>query len=618
METRRKTPHSTLEQVCKRILPLRVFKFLFGPLSEFSVARRITGAVFGALSGAGLFFGLIYNIAMTTVQHIIVGCVFVGLCTLGGMFSSLFRCSVLLMFPSMIGSHGRTFLMVFVLHGLYQGPIANIQHNVQDVASSMGCNIDLQITHSKLMWRMLTEPYVEVVQEIVEDSEEFQNEAQNVSMQFQKVRDEVMGQYGFNSLGKESVHTANSTQEEYVAKTRARCDLMNPWCTEKIPVEGNFGQTFDKLNDSINRLAEHFTTNLVLEELEQQAVLGVNVLQDFSKELSREFQEKTAIAEKISGVINFLLSFTFITVFTSAFGYVRQYCRDILFDNVYITTYFRQIDARRIRAEKRHLLPLKKAERESLINPWRLSIHASELMPVIVGFLQVASLALFVCVLLAVDGILYNIFDLIRRHTFTTYSITSVQHADIVIGGDSMLARLLRKTIGAFNTSSNFDIESSNLDCLPQPHSLILSDYLRIFIPLLLMFLMCLLQVYSNRLRRREKKRILFLYNLQIQKRISFINRQCHRLRNPKQTFVMVLSGVLAPLKRVGCRLLWCCVCEGFVRQNQAVECSSVGCTMIYCQQCWTDLDNICCICYPRNQCAPQDSSYDSEVYYGC
>jgi len=38
-----------------------------------------------------------------------------------------------------------------------------------------------------------------------------------------------------------------------------------------------------------------------------------------------------------------------------------------------------------------------------------------------------------------------------------------VQHADIVIGGDSMLARLLRKTIGAFNTSSNLDVQSSNL-----------------------------------------------------------------------------------------------------------------------------------------------------------
>ncbi|XP_067304660.1 E3 ubiquitin-protein ligase DCST1 isoform X4 [Pseudorasbora parva] len=510
-ETRCKTPHSALEQVCKHILPAGVHRFLFGPLSEFPMVRRLTGAVFGTLSGVGLFFGLMHNIAMTAVQRVVVGCVFVGLCTLGGIFSSLFRCSVLLMFPSMIGSQGRTFLMVFVLHGLYQGPIANIQRNVQDVASSMGCHIDLQITHSKVMWRMLTEPYVQVVKEIVSDSEEFEKESQNVSKTFQKIRDEVMGRYGYDSLGKESVHTANSTQEEYVEKTRSRCDyvvqqgirrcqdwfsmkweecmktiqaplinhflcipmqfhflcnimrVMTPWCTEKIPVEGNFGQTFDKLNDSINRLAEHFTTNLVLKNLEQQSVLGVNVLQNFSKELSRVFQEKIVIAEKIAGVINFLLSFTFITVFTSAFGYVRQFCRDIHFDNVYITTYFRQIDARRIRAGKRHLLPLKKAEQESLINPRSLSIHPSELMPVIVGFLQVASLALFVCVLLAVDGILYNVFDLIRRHTFTTYSVTSVQHADIVIGGDSMLARLLRKTIGAFNISSNLDVQSSNL-----------------------------------------------------------------------------------------------------------------------------------------------------------
>ncbi|XP_057196736.1 E3 ubiquitin-protein ligase DCST1 [Triplophysa rosa] len=545
-----KAPHSTLEQLSKCILPPGVHGFLFGPMSDFPVIRRVIGAVFGALSGVGLFFGLIHNIAMTTVPRVVVGYVFVGLCILGGIFSPQFRCSVLLMFPSMLGSKGRTFLMIFVLHGLYQGPIANIQRNVQDVAFSMGCNIDLQITHSKVMWRMVTEPFVEVVQEIVNDSEEFQKEAQSVSRQFQKVRDEVMGQYGYDALGNGSVHTANSTQEEYVEKTMARCDyvvqqgigrchdwfsdkwdecmntiqaplinhflcvpmkfnflcdvmrVMTPWCTEKIPVEGNFGQTFDKLDYSINRLAEHFTTNAVFQKFEQQSVFGVNIIQDFSKELSRVFEEKAVIAERIAKVINILLSFTFITVFTSAFGYVRQFSRDICFDNVYITTYFRQIDARRTRAGKRHLLPLKKAERESLINPWSLSIHPSELMPVIVGFLQVVSLALFVCGLLAVDGILYNIFDLIRRHTFTQYSVTSVRQADIVIGGDSMLARLLRKTIGAFNTSSNLDVQTSNLHCLPQPHALNQSDYLWIFIPLLLMGVMCCLQVYTNRLRR--------------------------------------------------------------------------------------------------------------------
>ncbi|XP_055066164.2 E3 ubiquitin-protein ligase DCST1 isoform X1 [Misgurnus anguillicaudatus] len=670
-----KAPHTTLEQVSKCILPLTVHKFLFGPMSDCPVVRRVVGAGFGALSGTGLFFGLIYGIAMTTIPRVVVGCLFVGVCILGGIFSSLFRCSVLLMVPSMLGSKGRTFLMIFVLHRLYQGPIANIQHNVQDVAFSMGCNIDLQISHSKVMWRMVTEPFVDVVQEIAKDSVEFQKDAQNVSREFQKIRDEVMGQFGYDSFGKESVHTANSTQEEYVEKTMARCDyvvqegigrcqdwfnnkweecmntiqaplinhilcvpmtfhflcdvmrVMSPWCTEKIPVEGNFGQTFDKLNYSINRLAEHFTTNVVYQKLEQQSVLGVNILQDFSKELRRVFEEKAVIAKRIAEVIRILLSLTFITVFTSAFGYVHQYCRDIRFDNVYITTYFRQIDARRMRADKRYLLPLKKAEQESLINPWSLSIHPSELMPVIMGFMQVVSLALFVCVLLAVDGILYNIFDLIRRHTFTEYSVTSVQHADIVIGGDSMLAKLLRKTIGAFNSSSNLDVQSSNLHCLPQPHALEQSNYLWIFTPLLLMGLMCCLQVYTNRLRRvittfyfpkREKRRILFLYNLMIQKRLFFINRQRKRLRNRKQSFKTVQSVLFAPLMRVGCRLRWCWVCDGFVRQNQAVECGSAGCTIIYCQQCWRDLGSICYGCCPQNQCEPQESDSDSDVYYGC
>lgn len=45
-----------------------------------------------------------------------------------------------------------------------------------------------------------------------------------MSRQFQGIQDEVMGQYGYDSLGNRSVHTANSTQEEYVEKTMARCD----------------------------------------------------------------------------------------------------------------------------------------------------------------------------------------------------------------------------------------------------------------------------------------------------------------------------------------------------------------------------------------------------------
>ncbi|KAK6276797.1 hypothetical protein J4Q44_G00392100 [Coregonus suidteri] len=62
---------------------------------------------------------------------------------------------------------------------------------------------------------------------------------------------------------------------------------------------------------------------------------------------------------------------------------------------------------------------------------------------------------------------------------------------------------------------------------------------------------------------RREKRRTLFLYNLQIQRRISYTKRQRTRLMQLGIGEKTVLSGVLSRLERLGCRLRWCCVCVG-------------------------------------------------------
>ncbi|XP_034722086.1 E3 ubiquitin-protein ligase DCST1, partial [Etheostoma cragini] len=86
--------------------------------------------------------------------------------------------------------------------------------------------------------------------------------------------------------------------------------------------------------------------------------------------------------KQLNTILHHLLSVTFITMFTQAFGYLRQYRRDVRFDNVYITTYFRQIDARRRRAGKRFLLPLKRSERKKMIEPCGLKIHPEELKQV--------------------------------------------------------------------------------------------------------------------------------------------------------------------------------------------------------------------------------------------
>lgn len=56
----------------------------------------------------------------------------------------------------------------------------------------------------------------------------------------------------------------------------------------------------------------------LLQKLDQQSVHGVTALQEeFRKELVRSFREKSDVVEQIAKTVQILLSFTFITVFTS-------------------------------------------------------------------------------------------------------------------------------------------------------------------------------------------------------------------------------------------------------------------------------------------------------------
>ena len=48
-------------------------------------------------------------------------CVRAALCVVGGVVSSSFRASVLMMFPSMLGSRGRRYLVVYTLSALFSG-----------------------------------------------------------------------------------------------------------------------------------------------------------------------------------------------------------------------------------------------------------------------------------------------------------------------------------------------------------------------------------------------------------------------------------------------------------------------------------------------------------------
>uniref|UniRef100_A0A665TFC1 Uncharacterized protein n=1 Tax=Echeneis naucrates TaxID=173247 RepID=A0A665TFC1_ECHNA len=144
---------------------------------------------------------------------------------MGGALSSSLRCSVLLMFPSMVGSRGRAYMMLFILSVLYRGPVSNIQRNVETAALSLSCNLDLQVHHSKLLWRDAITPFLRITQELmVKHTDKLEAEALDVSRKFQSIRDEVVLQYGYERFRPQHKESGNSTQQQFTTKTMMQCD----------------------------------------------------------------------------------------------------------------------------------------------------------------------------------------------------------------------------------------------------------------------------------------------------------------------------------------------------------------------------------------------------------
>ncbi|MGH0157588.1 UNVERIFIED_CONTAM: hypothetical protein FKN15_042292 [Acipenser sinensis] len=224
--TNRKAPRTTLHRVCTRVLPRCATRFLFSGPKEFPVTKFMMGMGFGALFGIVLYYGLVHKLSMYEEHKIYIVYALIGVCALGWGFSSQFRCSILLIAPNMLGAEGRAYTMVFVLAGLYHGPITNINNNVQDVAYSMGCTVEMQVNHSKQMWRVMMDPFKQMVHDMVEGKKDFEKESKDVQTKFSMINEQVMGEYGYSNLNSEAVKKEKTTQERFDIKTKLRCEYV--------------------------------------------------------------------------------------------------------------------------------------------------------------------------------------------------------------------------------------------------------------------------------------------------------------------------------------------------------------------------------------------------------
>nr|XP_033781337.1 E3 ubiquitin-protein ligase DCST1 [Geotrypetes seraphini] len=686
-----KLPNTSLKRALTFLLPSFCVRYLWSDATEFRYSKFFLGAGFGGLIAIGLYYALVDPMSLYESHKIRLLYGLFGIFAVGWGLSLHFRCVSLLLIPQILSKEGRAYLLVYVLASIYAGPVTNLQSNLDSVVKSVGCTVELQINHTKEMWRVATAPFRKVIEDLVRGGKNFNTEVKNVSNKFTAVRDMVTSEDGFD-LSKEKEEERKvverrtmkkktpvlSTQKMFELKTKMRCEyvvegaiqrchawfdkkydnclrtifiplishllclpmrfkflcyltrLMTKWCKDRIPVAGNFGQTYDKINKSVINLTQSFTTEVSIRKKEQSMFVGVNISK---AKLSDDIQEAIDIRKsrfnRVVAVIQVLVSCSFIFLFCSAFSYANKYNVDICHDNIYITTYFKQIDARRKKQKKRTLLPLRNGEISGFIFPLSPKVQGPEVMSTVLSLIQTLPLAMLLFILCGTDYILFKLFNLIRKHSFIEYAFSSRHHLEVDVGGAGLLAKLLRGTIGALNTSSEMIVESNNLHCLPKSHAMSSKDYLLACLPMGCLFLLSFIQVYVCRLRRavasfyfpkREKRRVLFLYNETMRKRISFISFQRKRIMRRARMSNLVARGMVGnlyhyfPFLRRFLRRR-CMVCDRAQSKTSWV-CKTSSCGAVYCASCWRDMKRFCFACMPYEGFISADSDSEQDPRY--
>ncbi|KAM6037721.1 E3 ubiquitin-protein ligase DCST1 isoform 2-T2 [Theristicus caerulescens] len=282
---------------------------------------------------------------ITEMRKVQLCCGLAGVTALGWATSPHFRCASLLVAPKFLGKEGRVYVLSFVLAAIYNGPVANTWHNLEEVTRSLGCVAELQVNHSRHLWRVSLAPLRRVIEDMAvrrgagaggrgpgrsgaepacvcvcvpprqRSGQTLNAEMRNISRAFVALNEEVASEAGYDlrQRRRPDPRPAPSTQQLYETKTKQRCTyvielgmqrcrdwfnekhkacmeqvvvpiishllcvpmtfkfvchivkIVDSWCRDRIPVEGNFGQMYDMVNNSVSNLSQDFSTSVVFQ-----------------------------------------------------------------------------------------------------------------------------------------------------------------------------------------------------------------------------------------------------------------------------------------------------------------------------------------------------------------
>ncbi|KOC61897.1 DC-STAMP domain-containing protein 1 [Habropoda laboriosa] len=392
-------------------------------------------------------------------------------------------------------------------------------------------------------------------------------------------------------------------------------------CDPEGKVDSGIGEGYVALKST------HFNiTCLITQSTLQYKMKKPSVILDLqdsayaAKAVIHEFTARQKLFESVMTIIKRCLSFVFLKIILSAQSYHDKYLTEIEHDNIYVTPYFRRIDARRKARGSTTLLPLKKIERSKFVDPYSLRPSKAEGFQMTGQIVKLMLELITATVFVILDWLFYEVLDLVRRHAHMEYTQAGHHDLSLEIRGTGVIASLIRTTVHGFNVKKRIKTVVSNSACLPQPTKLPTRLILKIYGTFFAVFLLIFLSVYTERTRRgvcsffyrkREKRRVLYLYNESLRRRIAharFMKAKVkstvrtRRLENEVDFWLAVRlkwPDRFGWLKFFACARERCLICGDPEprRGPKYLECTTPGCPFVHCVECWRDVGRICYAC---------------------
>ncbi|XP_049303976.1 protein sneaky isoform X5 [Bactrocera dorsalis] len=640
-------------------------------VENWTCKRYFCSSFVGFLVATVLWFLLLLNFQFSLEMKIMTLGIIVTLVGTGFLFTSSLKCITLLIFMGMAGKSGRSYLRALSFAYIITGPIANLAANGGEVVRVFACATTLTYNLTKTRLDIMIKPFQKTLNSMENDLIDVEKSFEKMNEILLPIRVEVGGadydSYDNLTLRK-AENMGHHVQKTYTKKFETRCKRQivkgekrcreafakaHTECENKFPrivrtflcwpfqvdfichmnllgkpdmickpnevLPSNFGDNYVQLNDAQNTLFRN-TSEVELKYKVKSVITHADMraLDHISDIVVDEFNAKKKTFDVIMHITNTILSLLVFKVAVAAVVYHKKYLSNIDFDNIYVTDYFRQVDDRRKRNKKPTILPLTKFEKNDVVDLERTCYRTeNESKIIFFYFLQFSLEILTACFFLILDHVIITLLNIIRFNSFITYTQEGEHIINFQVKGSGLMARLLQRTLKNFNIHEQISTYLTNEYCLPNAHIMPKRFYLKLAATNVIIIVLIYKCYYFMRMRRiicsyfyhkREKQRILYLYNSLLRKRktVREVMRRTaesnvHKRRIRRRINLLLFLRLKWPnycswYKFCAAARLKCLICDG-LEDNNFIICKNPKCQMGYCYECWRDLGVLCISC---------------------